>query len=76
MAKKRSSSKAWLKEHREDPYVQQAQRDAGPYAGGMIEPLADMGRAYQLFNRHSDAARFTSVPTVSLNHLTTFKHVD
>ncbi len=27
MAKKRSSSKAWLKEHREDPYVQQAQRD-------------------------------------------------
>ena len=27
MAKKRSSSKAWLKEHRDDPYVQQAQRD-------------------------------------------------
>lgn len=27
MAKKRPSSKAWLKEHREDPYVQQAQRD-------------------------------------------------
>jgi 23S rRNA (uridine2552-2'-O)-methyltransferase len=27
MPKKRSSSKAWLKEHREDPYVQQAQRD-------------------------------------------------
>ena len=27
MAKKRSSSKAWLKEHREDPYVQQAQRE-------------------------------------------------
>lgn len=27
MAKKRSSSKAWLKEHREDPYVQQAVRD-------------------------------------------------
>lgn len=27
MAKKRSSSKAWLKEHREDPYVQQALRD-------------------------------------------------
>ena len=27
MAKKRSSSKAWLKEHRDDLYVQQAQRD-------------------------------------------------
>lgn len=27
MAKKRSSSKAWLKEHRDDPYVIQAQRD-------------------------------------------------
>ncbi len=27
MAKKRSSSKAWLKEHREDPFVQQAVRD-------------------------------------------------
>jgi 23S rRNA (uridine2552-2'-O)-methyltransferase len=27
MAKKRSSSKAWLKEHRDDIYVQQAQRD-------------------------------------------------
>ena len=27
MAKKRSSSKAWLREHREDPYVQQAQRE-------------------------------------------------
>lgn len=27
MAKKASSSKAWLKEHRDDPYVQQAQRE-------------------------------------------------
>ncbi|MEM6583620.1 MAG: 23S rRNA (uridine(2552)-2'-O)-methyltransferase RlmE [Pseudomonadota bacterium] len=27
MPKKRSSSKAWLKEHREDPYVQQALRE-------------------------------------------------
>lgn len=27
MAKKRSSSKAWLREHREDPFVQQAQRE-------------------------------------------------
>ena len=27
MAKKNSSSKAWLKEHRDDPYVQQALRD-------------------------------------------------
>ena len=27
MAKKKSSSKAWLKEHREDPYVLQAQRE-------------------------------------------------
>ncbi|MFK7977669.1 MAG: 23S rRNA (uridine(2552)-2'-O)-methyltransferase RlmE [Halioglobus sp.] len=27
MAKKHSSSKAWLKEHRDDPYVQQAQRE-------------------------------------------------
>jgi len=27
MAKKKSSSKAWLKEHREDPYVRQAQRE-------------------------------------------------
>ena len=27
MAKKRSSSKAWLKEHRDDPYVQQALRE-------------------------------------------------
>jgi 23S rRNA (uridine2552-2'-O)-methyltransferase len=27
MVKKRSSSKAWLREHREDPYVQQALRD-------------------------------------------------
>ncbi len=27
MAKKKSSSKAWLREHREDPYVQQAQKD-------------------------------------------------
>ncbi len=27
VAKKRSSSKAWLKEHRDDPYVQQAQRE-------------------------------------------------
>ena len=27
MAKKRSSSKAWLKEHRDDPYVQRAKRE-------------------------------------------------
>ncbi|MDG1944979.1 MAG: 23S rRNA (uridine(2552)-2'-O)-methyltransferase RlmE [Halioglobus sp.] len=27
MTKKRPSSKAWLKEHRDDPYVRQAQRD-------------------------------------------------
>ena len=27
MAKKKSSSKAWLREHRQDPYVQQAQKD-------------------------------------------------
>ena len=27
MARKRSSSKAWLKEHRDDPYVQRAQRE-------------------------------------------------
>ena len=27
MAKKKSSSAAWLKEHRDDPYVQRAQRD-------------------------------------------------
>jgi 23S rRNA (uridine2552-2'-O)-methyltransferase len=27
MAKKKSTSKAWLKEHRDDPYVQQAQRE-------------------------------------------------
>ena len=27
MAKKRSSSKAWLREHREDPYVQRAQQE-------------------------------------------------
>ena len=27
MAKRRSSSKAWLKEHRDDPFVQQAQRE-------------------------------------------------
>lgn len=27
MAKKRSSSKAWLKEHRDDPYVQRAQKE-------------------------------------------------
>ena len=27
MAKKRPSSKAWLKEHRDGPYVQQAQRE-------------------------------------------------
>ncbi len=27
MPKKKSSSRAWLKEHRDDPYVQQAQRD-------------------------------------------------
>ncbi len=27
MAKKRSSSKAWLKEHRDDPYVQLAQKE-------------------------------------------------
>jgi 23S rRNA (uridine2552-2'-O)-methyltransferase len=27
MPKKRSSSKAWLKEHREDPYVQRAQKE-------------------------------------------------
>jgi 23S rRNA (uridine2552-2'-O)-methyltransferase len=27
MAKKRSSSKSWLKEHRDDPYVQRAQRE-------------------------------------------------
>ena len=27
MPKKKSSSRAWLKEHRSDPYVQQAQRD-------------------------------------------------
>jgi 23S rRNA (uridine2552-2'-O)-methyltransferase len=27
VAKKRSSSKAWLKEHRHDPYVQRAQRE-------------------------------------------------
>lgn len=27
MTKKRPSSKAWLKEHRDDPYVQQAQRE-------------------------------------------------
>ena len=27
MAKKRSSSRAWLREHREDPYVQRALKE-------------------------------------------------
>ncbi len=35
--------------------LQDAQSEGGPYSGDMIEPLSDMGRAYQLFNRHPDA---------------------
>ena len=36
MAKKRSSSKSWLKEHRDDPYVQRAQREGYRHRGRVI----------------------------------------
>lgn len=47
MPKKRSSSKAWLKEHREDPYVQQAQREG--YRSRACYKLLELQQRDRLF---------------------------
>ncbi len=46
MAKKRSSSKAWLKEHRDDPYVQRAQREG--YRSRACYKLLELQEKYRL----------------------------
>jgi 23S rRNA (uridine2552-2'-O)-methyltransferase len=47
MAKRRSSSKAWLREHRDDPYVQQAARDG--YRSRACYKLLELQEREKLF---------------------------
>jgi len=60
MAKKRSSSKAWLKEHRDDPYVQQAQRDG--YRSRASYKLLELQEKDRLFRRGMTVLDLGSAP--------------
>ena len=46
MGKKKSSSRAWLKEHHDDPFVQRAQREG--YRSRAVYKLEEIDRKYRL----------------------------
>ncbi|CAA0122091.1 Ribosomal RNA large subunit methyltransferase E [Halioglobus japonicus] len=60
MAKKKSSSKAWLKEHRDDPYVQQAQRDG--YRSRACYKLLELQEKDRLLRRGMTVLDLGSAP--------------
>jgi 23S rRNA (uridine2552-2'-O)-methyltransferase len=60
MPKKRSSSKAWLREHREDPYVQQALRDG--YRSRACYKLLELQEREQLFKAGMTVIDLGSAP--------------
>jgi 23S rRNA (uridine2552-2'-O)-methyltransferase len=60
MAKKKSSSKAWLKEHRDDPYVQQAQREG--YRSRACYKLLELQEKDQLIRRGMTVLDLGSAP--------------
>ena len=60
MAKKRSSSKAWLREHREDPYVQQAQREG--YRSRACYKLLELSERDRLFRPGMTVVDLGSAP--------------
>ncbi len=60
MAKKKSSSKAWLKEHRDDLYVQQAQRDG--YRSRACYKLLELQERDGLFRRGMTVLDLGSAP--------------
>ncbi|MCB1842322.1 MAG: 23S rRNA (uridine(2552)-2'-O)-methyltransferase RlmE [Halioglobus sp.] len=60
MAKKRSSSKAWLKEHRDDPYVQQALREG--YRSRACYKLLELQEKDRLLRRGMTVLDLGSAP--------------
>ncbi|KGE02687.1 23S rRNA (uridine(2552)-2'-O)-methyltransferase RlmE [Pseudohaliea rubra] len=60
MAKKRSSSKAWLREHREDPYVQRAQREG--YRSRACYKLLELQQRDRLIRRAMTVVDLGSAP--------------
>tara|TARA_R110002049_G_scaffold85550_35_gene217578 strand:+ start:4877 stop:5503 length:627 start_codon:yes stop_codon:yes gene_type:complete len=60
MAKKKSSSKAWLKEHRDDPYVQQAQREG--YRSRACYKLLELQEKDRLLRRGMTVLDLGSAP--------------
>jgi len=60
MPKKRSSSKAWLKEHREDPYVQRAQREG--YRSRACYKLLELQEKDKLIRRGMTVLDLGSAP--------------
>ena len=60
MAKKRSSSKAWLREHREDPYVQRAQREG--YRSRACYKLLELQERDRLIRRGMTVVDLGSAP--------------
>lgn len=60
MAKKKSSSKAWLKEHRDDPYVQQAQREG--YRSRACYKLLELQEKDRLFRPGMTVVDLGSAP--------------
>lgn len=60
MAKKRSSSKAWLQEHREDPYVKRAQREG--YRSRACYKLLELQERDRLLRPGATAVDLGSAP--------------
>ncbi|MHA7814947.1 MAG: 23S rRNA (uridine(2552)-2'-O)-methyltransferase RlmE [Pseudohaliea sp.] len=60
MAKKRSSSKAWLREHREDPYVQRARREG--YRSRACFKLLELQERDRLIRRGMTVVDLGSAP--------------
>lgn len=60
MARKRSSSKAWLREHREDPYVQRAQREG--YRSRACYKLLELQERDRLMRRGMTVVDLGSAP--------------
>ena len=60
MAKKGSSSKAWLKEHRDDPYVQRAQREG--YRSRACYKLLELQEKDRLIKRGMTVLDLGSAP--------------
>ena len=60
MAKKRSSSKAWLREHHDDPYVQRAQKEG--YRSRACYKLLELDERDQLIRRGMTVVDLGSAP--------------